>query len=137
MPDGSNIRRPVSHRWGALVAVVGGGFIGSLSRAAVGSALPNNPDTFPLATLVINLSGSLLLGLYLARRQRADVTRLALQFWAIGVLGSFTTFSAFGFETFQLIEANRADLAVGYIAASTLGGLLAAILGGRLGRVMS
>jgi CrcB protein len=136
MPDGSNIRRSVSHCWGALVAVVGGGFIGSLSRAAVGSALPSNPDTFPLPTLVINLSGSLLLGLYLARRQRADVTHLSLQFWAIGVLGSFTTFSAFGFETFQLIEANRADLAVGYIAASTLGRLLAAIVGGRLGRMM-
>ncbi len=82
----------------APAAVLAGGLAGSAARAAVVAAFPAEPAAFPTVTLAVNLTGSLLLGLYLARRQRSVVPRWTIPFWAIGVLGSFTTFSAFSVE---------------------------------------
>jgi fluoride exporter len=131
-------RRPFSDaalRLTAPLAVLTGGLIGSGTRAAIGELFPVGVGRFPMTTLLVNLAGSLLLGLYLARRQRAATARWSVQFWAIGVLGSFTTFSAFGAEVFRLVEADAAVVAVGYVVASTVGGLAAALLGQRWGRV--
>jgi len=116
----------------APLAVMAGGLIGSGLRAAIVGVLPVDSGGFPVATLSINLAGSMLLGLYLARRQRAIVARWSLQFWAIGVLGSFTTFSALSVEVFLLIGSGEAVIAGSYVVISTLGGLAAALLGGRL-----
>jgi CrcB protein len=96
---------------------------------------PVDPGRFPWPTLVVNVAGSLLLGLYLARRQRAVTARWSLQFWAIGALGSFTTFSTFSVEVFRLVDANAGSVAASYAVASLIGGLLAALLGERLGAV--
>lgn len=93
------------------------------------------PGGLPVATLAVNLLGSLLLGFYLARRQRAVSPRWSLQFWAIGVLGSFTTFSAFSLEVFQLLEDARVVMAGAYVLASIMGGVAAAVLGDRVGSV--
>lgn len=79
--------------------------------------------------------GAFALGLYLARRERAVTTRFSLQFWAIGVLGSLTTFSTFSYEVVLLVEAGAAGTAAWYVLASTIGGLLAAMAGGRIGEV--
>lgn len=92
-----------------------------------------SPGGIPIATLVVNLLGSLLLGLYLARRERAAVSRLSLQFWAIGALGSFTTFSAFSLEVVRLVDGGAVTTALVYVLASTVGGLAAALVGDRLG----
>jgi fluoride exporter len=81
----------------------------------------------------VNVVGSFALGLYLSRRDRAVTSRFSLQFWAVGVLGSLTTFSTFSYEVFLLVEAGAAGTAAGYAVASTIGGLLAAITGGRVG----
>jgi CrcB protein len=115
--------------------VLGGGLLGSGARAAIGLAIPGAAGGIPVATLIVNLSGSFLLGFYLVRRQRAVSTGWALQFWAIGALGSFTTFSTFSLEVFRLIEIGQLTLAVVYVLASTLGGLTLALLGDRLGKV--
>ena len=98
----------------------------------VGLALPSGPGVFPTSTLVVNLFGSFALGLYITRRERAVVSRLSLQFWAIGVLGSLTTFSTFSVEVLQLIEAGSLATAGVYAFASTLGGLSGAVAGSRL-----
>ena len=116
-----------------LMAVLGGGLVGSAARAGIGHVLPTTPGAFPVATLMVNLIGSLLLGVYLARRERAATVRWSLQFWAIGVLGSFTTFSAFSLDVVHLLEANRPMSALGYVTASVIGGLLLALTGQRLG----
>jgi CrcB protein len=81
----------------------------------------------------VNIFGSLVLGIYITRRERAVVSLISLQFWAIGVLGSFTTFSTFSVEVLQLIQAGSMATAVVYATASTLGGLSGAVVGGRLG----
>lgn len=119
-----------------LVAVLVGGLLGSAARAGVGHYLPAAPGSVPVATLGVNLIGSLLLGFYLARRERATTRPWSVQFWAIGVLGSFTTFSAFSLDVIQLIQARRALVALGYLAASIVGGLTLALLGERIGSIL-
>jgi fluoride exporter len=96
---------------------------------------PVEPGQFPATTLLVNIVGSLLLGLFLARRQRAITRRWSLHLWAIGALGSFTTFSTFSIEVFRLIDTGEIPLAVIYVVASIFLGLGAALLGQRLGRV--
>lgn len=112
---------------------MGGGLVGSAARAGLGEMVPAAPGSFPGATLMANLVGSFLLGLYLARRERTVTGPESLRFWAIGVLGSFTTFSAFSLEVIQLLELGRMLLAGGYTAASVVGGLILALLGQRIG----
>jgi CrcB protein len=116
-----------------LTAVLGGGLVGSAARIGIGHVLTSTPGAFPVATLMVNLIGSLFLGVYLARRERAATVRWSLQFWAIGVLGSFTTFSAFSIDVVHLLDANRPMPALGYVSASVIGGLLLALTGQRLG----
>lgn len=111
--------------------MLAGGLLGSIARAGVYALLPGTG--FPVATLVVNLVGSLLLGLYLGSRRRAVVARPSLEFWAIGALGSFTTFSTFSVEVIHLLDAGAAVAAGAYVVASTVGGLVAVLLGDRLG----
>lgn len=87
----------------------------------------------PLGIVVVNLVGSFLLGFFLARRERAISGPGSTQFWAIGVLGSFTTFSAFSADLFDLISRGDVALAMGYLVLSLPGGLLVALLGQRIG----
>ncbi len=122
-------------QWAGPSAVLGGGFLGSAARATVVAAAPGASGGFPVATLIVNLLGSLLLGFYLARRERAVTAKWSLQFWAIGALGAFTTFSTFSLEVFQLIDVGQLGTAAGYVAASTLGGLGVAVLGSRMGSI--
>lgn len=88
---------------------------------------------FPASALIVNLVGSFLLGFYLARRERSVTARYSLQFWAIGVLGSFTTFSAFAVDLVVILDAGRMGTAAVYLVTSVLGGLLAATAGLRVG----
>lgn len=115
--------------------MLAGGIVGSALRTAAGLAFPAPYGALPSATLAVNVLGSLALGFYLARRERAVTSRFSLQFWAIGVLGSLTTFSTFSYEVVMLVDAGSMGTAAGYAVASTVGGLLAAVWGGRLGEV--
>lgn len=91
----------MSYLWVAL-----GGALGSTGRYAVGRVVARFADgTFPWSTLIVNVSGSLLIGL-LAGLATADgrpaVSADARAFLLIGVLGGFTTFSSFSLETLEL-----------------------------------
>jgi fluoride exporter len=135
-PDLITRRRPrLGPRARGLIAVACGGLAGSAIRHAVTVAIPLRSGSFPLALLIVNVGGSLLLGAYSARRARAATTSWSLQFWAIGLLGSFTTFSAFSVETVRLVADGYTLVATAYVVASLLAGLTAALLGGRLGEV--
>ena len=119
---------------GDMGAVLAGGLVGSAARAGIGIWLPATTGGCPTATLLVNLAGSLLIGTYLTRREQSVTMRRSLQFWAFGALGSFTTFSAFSLEVVRLIEQDRVMVAGGYVAASTIGGLVAALIGQRVAR---
>lgn len=111
-----------------LLAVAAGGLAGSAARAVIGEVAAVESD-WPVATPVVNLAGAFLLGAYLARRSGAVAGPWSLQLWAIGALGSFTTFSAFSLEVVLLLDAGSVGVAAGYVGLSTFGGLAAALGG--------
>ena len=109
----------------ALIAVAGA--IGALSRYGVATWIGTR--SFPWSTLAINLAGSLVLGFVAHRaitRGWSDTMTLPI---TVGFLGAFTTFSTFSNETWTLLRTDQAGLAFAYIAASVIGGLLAAAAG--------
>ena len=112
-----------------------GGAIGALLRYQTGRWMtwwlgPNTITAFPWATLTVNVLGSLAMGLlagYLARHgQGGDQWRL---FLGVGVLGGFTTFSAFSLELMVLIERGQAAQGLVYAVVSVLAGLSALYVG--------
>lgn len=109
-----------------LFLVMLGGALGSGARYWTGRQMLDafGPD-FPYGTLTVNWVGCLLMGLLagvLARTGGAEGWRL---FIGVGVLGGFTTFSAFSLDTITLIERGQMTVALGYIALSLLGSLAA------------
>jgi CrcB protein len=116
----------------AYLAAALGGALGALARWGVATALPHRDGAFPWATLLVNLTGCLLIGVLLAAvLSQPGVHRLARPFLAVGVLGGYTTYSTFAVDAVVLWP--RPGLAVLYVLASVLGGLAAVAAGVRLG----
>jgi CrcB protein len=108
-----------------MVVTLGGG-VGSVLRYGIGNVVHPPHDGFPIATLLINLSGALLLGaLVVAVTEVWRVHPLLRPALGTGLLGGYTTFSTFALETRSL----PAGVAVSYVAATLVGGLLLAALG--------
>lgn len=114
----------------ALVAIAGA--IGAVARYRIGVAV--GVRTFPWATLGINVSGSFLLALVLAGPGASRWSAATTSAVAVGLLGAYTTFSTFGFETFTLLRTDRVGAAASYVGLSLAGGLAATALGWALGR---
>jgi len=92
---------------------------------------------FPWGTLVVNLVGCLLVG-FLAGllQERLLVSPAARTFVLIGLLGGFTTFSTWGFETVALARDGNLALAFANVAASVVAGLAAVVLGAGAARAL-
>ena len=107
-----------------LVAMGGG--LGAMLRYAA-SLLIRTDSHFPLATLLINIAGSFFIGSVMALgvRSSANISEAGKLFWATGICGGFTTFSAFSYENLQLFQLGRYNLAFVYIMLSVLLGLSA------------
>lgn len=120
------------------VLLVGlGGFLGSILRYGLGGMIARSKAgwTFPLETLVINVAGCLVLGLLAGLSESRGVfTGTSRAFLFIGVLGGFTTFSAFGYETFQLMRDGQWNTAALSTVLQVLLGIGAMWLGHALGR---
>ncbi len=115
-----------------LLVFVGGGF-GAMLRWLAGRwlAATSGVGAFPWATLLVNLTGSFAMGVlagWLLRHDAlaAENARLAL---GVGLLGGFTTFSAFSLELLHLVERQQLLAAAGYVLAPVIGGLAAVWLG--------
>jgi CrcB protein len=113
-----------------LLIVMLGGALGAGARHLVGAAmLARFGPGFPWWTLTVNLAGGLLMGLlagWLARGGGSEAGRL---FFAVGLLGGFTTFSAFSLETFNMIERSQYAVAACYVGASVIGSVALLFLG--------
>jgi CrcB protein len=116
-----------------LVWVMFGGALGSGARYGLGAWITHlAASRFPWATLVVNVLGSFIIGFF-ATATAADGRWPAhddfRQFFIAGILGGFTTFSAFSLQTLQLSRGGRTDLALLNIGSSVLICLLAVWLG--------
>ena len=119
-----------------LVLVAFGGGFGACLRYLVGRwAVTAMGAGLPFGTWMVNLSGSFAMGLlagWLSRMDNGDeALRLLL---GVGVLGGFTTFSAFSLEVFTMINRNEIGLAAAYVVSSVAGGVLALMTGVWLAR---
>jgi len=121
-----------------LVVIALGGVIGAMARYGVSQAVPLPDSGFPLATLLINLLGSYMLGvLVIVGAGRGASTRFLRPFLAVGVIGSFTTFSAFAVENVVLVDRGDVLIAATYVPVTLVGGLAAARLGIETARRLS
>lgn len=107
-----------------FIAVALGGAIGSCGRYLVSLAIEAAvPVRFPLETLTANLIGCLTIGLCWGYFERLPISHEFRLFLFTGVLGGFTTFSAFARESIQLFKTGEPMYAVGYILISNVVGI--------------
>ncbi len=121
-----------------VLAIALGAAIGANLRYGIGLwAAQRLGTSWPYGTFIINVLGCLAIGFLLTlitnRLTVSEPIRLML---ITGLLGGLTTFSTFGYECFLLLNAGNWLGAVGYIAGSVGGGLLAVVLGVGLGRLL-
>jgi CrcB protein len=123
-------RRPVSR----IVLIALGGGAGTVARywvAGVGQRLTDT--SFPLGTLLVNLTGCLLVGLLGSMFTGPAIVREEYRFaLMVGFLGGFTTFSTFGYETLGLLSDREWWLASVNVVLSNVVGLFAVWLGHRI-----
>ena len=110
-----------------------GGALGSMARYAVGLAAARVVPgaTWPWATMTVNVVGGLLMGLlvgWLSARAGAEGETLRV-FAAVGILGGFTTFSAFSLEVVLMIERRQYAAAAAYVLASVVVSAVALMVG--------
>ena len=120
-----------------LLVVVGGGIGAGIRHLTNIGALRLVGPNYPWGTMAINIVGSFAMGLFiaiLARRGGSNELRL---FVATGILGGFTTFSAFSLDFATLWERGATLPALGYALASVIGAIIALFLGLWLARTVS
>lgn len=115
-----------------MLAIGVAGAIGAIARTVIGILVPETSG-FPVGTFVVNIVGTFILCFLVERvRSWTIVNKTMYDAITIGFLGSFTTFSAFSFETLILLETDI-GLAFCYISASLVVGLFSGVLGIWLG----
>lgn len=122
-----------------LLLVGLGGLLGAMARYGVSGLVHRGLNaSFPYGTLAVNVIGCLVIGsvLYLVEARSMLSTHVRL-FLATGILGGFTTFSSFGYETLELLRSQEVLLAVVNVLANVLLGLGAVWLGWTLFKLLS
>lgn len=126
------LRRQVSLAWRRRLAIFVGGVAGTGLRIAVG-LFPASSTGWPWGTFVANITGALALGYLLTRfLEAAPRTTLTIPLVCQGVIGSYTTFSAFSLEVWRLFDAGRVVMGLGYGVGSAALGVAVARLGVRV-----
>ena len=117
-----------------LVAI--GGALGALGRYGIGQVV--QASNLPIATLVVNVTGSFLIGVLWATFDESQW----FQDWGkylvtVGMLGGFTTFSSFSLETLELIRVGELWTALGYVISTVIICVLGVFIGAKLGGVFN
>jgi fluoride exporter len=115
-----------------------GGFLGANARYFLGAYISDRWDAvFPLGTFIINVTGSFILGFFMAYGQdRPWVEPGARLLFAVGFLGAYTTFSTFEYETLRLIQERELLFAMLNILGSVLSGAVAVFAGFVVGELL-
>jgi fluoride exporter len=121
-----------------LLAIGIGGAIGAMARYVLGGAVHRvTPGLFPYGTFVVNVVGCLAFGVIIGLAEsRLTVGPVARAFLLIGLLGGFTTFSSFTFETFELMRDGQMTRAAVNVAGQFLLGFSALWAGLAAGRAV-
>jgi CrcB protein len=122
--------------WQTHLSVFVGGGIGAALRYWVSGVVPRHlGSAFPYGILIVNVLGCLLIGLFMTWfEDRFLVSPTLRVFIVIGILGGFTTFSTFSYETIALVRDTEYLLAALYVSGSVVLGLAATVIGGMLGK---
>ena len=108
--------------WDLVLAAAAGGVVGAESRYGVGLLVPHTPRQFPWSTVVINVSGCLLIGILMVTLLELTTPhRLARSFLGVGILGGYTTYSSFSVDAQRLLLAHRPAVALAYVVVTVLG----------------
>lgn len=124
-----------ARRMHSLWLVALGGAVGAVARALISTAIQSRwPSRWPAGTIVVNVTGCLLLGLIIGvLASRPHLAPAWRAFAAVGVLGAFTTFSTFEAETLALLHAGEVATALGNVVVSLVAGLAAVWVGQAVG----
>jgi CrcB protein len=127
----------IAYLWVAL-----GGAVGSVGRYWLNGIISNHVSTFPLGTLVINVSGSFLIGIFGAMtlpegRMDSQSRTVVIQLLMIGICGGYTTFSSFSLQTLNLLRDREWLYAGANVMLSVFLCLIAVWLGFLLGSVFN
>ncbi len=120
------------------IYVGAGAFLGANARYYLGSwAMRRFGADFPHGTFLINVTGSLVIGLLAGLFTTREMPLAFRLFMLVGVLGGYTTFSSYSYETAKLFEDGRIAAALFYFLGSPLLGLAACFAGLLAGRTLS
>ncbi len=120
--------------WPLLLSVALGGALGAVLRYLVVQWV-GAPASFPVATLLVNVLGSFAIGIFAVLvLEKAVLSEIWRPLVMVGLLGGFTTFSAFSLEAIYLMQDSRIVSALGYVVLSVILCILAAFSGILLAR---
>lgn len=113
-----------------IISISTGAVIGALGRYFVGDwAHKYLPADFPYGTMVVNLSGCLVIGILWGMFEKFEFSSNLRLFLFIGILGSYTTFSSFGLETFNLLRDGEIKFSLINMLASNIFGVILVFAG--------
>jgi fluoride exporter len=111
-----------------IIPVMAGGAIGAALRYGASLALPMRGG-WPWGTLAVNIIGGFAMGVLAAGLMKGSASEAMRLFVGVGILGGFTTFSAFSLESFRMIEGGAWGQAGVYALASVIGSIAALTAG--------
>jgi len=118
-----------------LAAIFAGGAVGAVARGLLARAWVADPAAWPWATFAVNLFGAFLLGYVVTRLQeRLPLSAYRRPLVGTGFCGALTTFSTMQLELLRMLDAGHVGLALGYGAASVVGGFGAVLVATALTR---
>ncbi len=120
-----------------LLFIGAGSFIGGILRYLLSQLIQaKTSGSFPWGTMAVNILGCFLIGLVFALANKGDLSNEWKLFLATGILGGFTTFSAFSNETVIMLRNAQYLAAGGYVSGSVLIGLVATFAGYALIKIL-
>ena len=130
MTEGVVLRHDAgASKGGTRLAVLAGGAVGTSGRWLVGTALPAAGPGWGWATLSVNVTGALAMGVLVAWLTTRAGTPLLRPFAAVGLLGGWTTYSSFALDTHAVIAGHGAANALGYVLTTIIVGVGASLAG--------
>ncbi len=120
-----------------ILLIALGGSLGAVARYWLATSTYNTlGENFPWGTITVNLTGSLLIGIFIGLSDIADIPTEWRTFMTIGFLGSYTTFSTYTLETINLVRDGEIGLATMNVLYHNVGGFILVILGIYISRIL-